>query len=263
MANFKLFYFSGTGNTLMNARVIAEELAVHNIDINLENMESIKDSIPAFSSDLIIMFPVYAYGPPKIVKRFIDKLPESAGQKVFLILNYGLLAVNTYTVTSRLLKRRGYEVTYTAGVRMPANYINLYNPAEKNNEKKISKAVIKLRAISQEIINAEKNRVKKGIILLRIPMRIIYWLFINFSNWMATRFYTDDKCNGCGICAKVCPVENISFNTEGKPVWGRNCEQCVKCIHLCPEESIQWFSVTESRRRYKNPQIKIEDLFHS
>ena len=30
-------------------------------------------------------------------------------------------------------------------------------------------------------------------------------------------FWTDKKCNGCGICGRVCPVGNIAFES-GKPV---------------------------------------------
>jgi ferredoxin len=28
---------------------------------------------------------------------------------------------------------------------------------------------------------------------------------------MDSRFWVDEKCNRCGICAKVCPVSNVTL----------------------------------------------------
>ncbi|PIU25867.1 MAG: hypothetical protein COZ07_10650 [Candidatus Infernicultor aquiphilus] len=31
-------------------------------------------------------------------------------------------------------------------------------------------------------------------------------------------FQYDEKCNGCGICTRICPVNNIKM-VENRPVW--------------------------------------------
>jgi len=57
-------------------------------------------------------------------------------------------------------------------------------------------------------------------------------------------FWADDKCNGCGICSKVCPAANIETTNE-KPAWRHRCEQCLACLQWCHkkrfnmEENIQ------------------------
>ena len=74
-------------------------------------------------------------------------------------------------------------------------------------------------------------------------------------------FWTDEKCNGCGICLKVCPANNIKMN-EGKPQWQHKCEQCVACMQWCPQKSIQYKKVTVKRGRYHHPDIEVKELFH-
>lgn len=47
-------------------------------------------------------------------------------------------------------------------------------------------------------------------------------------------------CNGCGSCAKKCPVQAIEM--RGKmPVWVKQeCTMCLGCLHRCPNYSIYY-----------------------
>ena len=74
-------------------------------------------------------------------------------------------------------------------------------------------------------------------------------------------FWTDGNCNGCGICLKVCPANNIIMN-DGKPQWQHKCEQCVACLQWCPEKSIQYKKATAKRGRYHHPDVEVTELFH-
>jgi len=47
---------------------------------------------------------------------------------------------------------------------------------------------------------------------------------------------------------------------DRRPVWQHNCERCLACIHWCPCEAIEYGKKTVKRRRYHNPNIKIEDI---
>lgn len=58
-----------------------------------------------------------------------------------------------------------------------------------------------------------------------------------------TRSYTDrlkidqKACCGCGLCAKLCPMDNLSL-VQGKAQAGDWCTMCYRCINRCPERAI-------------------------
>lgn len=42
-----------------------------------------------------------------------------------------------------------------------------------------------------------------------------------------------DSCIACQQC-NICPVDNISYNDEGKVIVGDNCVSCNECVNACP-----------------------------
>ena len=78
---------------------------------------------------------------------------------------------------------------------------------------------------------------------------------------MDKQFWVTDRCNSCGICVKVCPVNNINL-IEGKPVWQHKCEHCLGCLQWCPKEAIQFGKSTAKRKRYHHPDIKVQDFMN-
>lgn len=46
-----------------------------------------------------------------------------------------------------------------------------------------------------------------------------------------------DSCIGCGLCASLCPMKNISM-IDGKAVADTKCTMCYRCISRCPEKAI-------------------------
>lgn len=64
------------------------------------------------------------------------------------------------------------------------------------------------------------------------------------------KFFADDKCISCGLCAKICPEEAIVIR-NGKPEWiKRKCQHCTACINRCPAKAIQYGKKTADRGRY-------------
>lgn len=58
-----------------------------------------------------------------------------------------------------------------------------------------------------------------------------------------TKHYTDQlkinthKCTGCGLCAAVCPMKNITL-VDGRAKSGNQCTMCYRCINRCPRQAI-------------------------
>ncbi|NLC03922.1 MAG: 4Fe-4S binding protein, partial [Tissierellia bacterium] len=72
-------------------------------------------------------------------------------------------------------------------------------------------------------------------------------------------FWADDNCDGCSICEKVCPANDIVME-EGRPKWLNNCEQCLACMQWCPQKSIQYKKSTIKRDRYTHPEVKVGEM---
>ncbi len=46
-----------------------------------------------------------------------------------------------------------------------------------------------------------------------------------------------NKCDLCGSCVAVCPMDSIEmFETYLKI--NKNCNECMICVHICPVEAL-------------------------
>jgi len=83
------------------------------------------------------------------------------------------------------------------------------------------------------------------------------------SKQKKSKFYADEKCTSCGICKKVCPVDNVLLPEGGRPSWNTNCEQCFACFHWCPENAVQYGKKTGDQNRYHHPDTELTDMILS
>ena len=47
-----------------------------------------------------------------------------------------------------------------------------------------------------------------------------------------------EKCNGCGLCVDVCPLQAISLENDKAKVDDDSCTECGQCIDECPNKAI-------------------------
>jgi flavodoxin/ferredoxin len=259
-----IFYFSGTGNSLYVARNIAqynnEELisvsSVINRGSGLYEFTLKQDEIIGF------VYPVYAWGPPKMVLELIHKLKLNnyVGNYIFSVVTCGDNVGNAMPVIERHLNKKSLALNSGFSIQMPNNYIISYDVDSAELEKaKLDRAEITLNSIN----NIVRSRTTGVFELEKGPLPwlltgIVNPLFVNFA--VDTKhFWTNDECIGCGICEKVCNCKNIKV--EGTPHWGKRCSQCLACIHFCPQKAIQYGKATEGKGRYTNPNVSIKESF--
>lgn len=252
-----LFYFTGTGNCLKVARDLAAELG----DTDIISIPRVIDKGPDLSAGRIgIIYPVYMFGMPLIVKRFVEKLNPKKDKYIFVIATCGGSAANTLGQNAALLKRRGARLSAGFIIKMPGNYTPLYEAIPPEKQKKMfADEKMRIGEIAELVRNNTRYKTEKDAFLLRWLFAMIYPAMSPKIPFLDRNFRSDEKCNSCGICVKVCPVRNIKLS-EGRPLWLHRCEQCFACLQWCPQEAIQYGKNTPGRKRYRNPEINLNDL---
>ena len=250
-----IFYFSGTGNSLDAARQIADASGESVTDM-AQALKSRKLSFRIQHNEKIgFVFPVYYSGVPSVVADFIKNVNIIADDcYVFCIITCGASAAGADVMARRLLSEINLTCDYMCSLKMPDNYVMLYNPMSKEE------APEALNAAKAEIINISEdiNALKKGGYNSGIFGKAANGVMYRFYNLMrgTKKFYSDESCISCGLCEKVCPVAAVKI-TNGKPVWTKSkCAHCAACISRCPVSAIQYGSKTKNRTRYVNPVLE-------
>jgi ferredoxin len=258
-----IFYFTGTGNSLQVAKGIADYSGEKLISIAKE-INRVDGGVEYTLGDgeiIGFVFPVYAWSAPEMVIQFIKrvKFNNYNNNYIFAAATCGDNVGNTMKVLNKHLKGKGMGLNSGFSIRMPNNYIIGYDVDPKELEKeKLLKAEKTIKDISELIMERRDGifRIEKG------PVPFVLTSIINpiFSKMgMDTKkFYANDRCNGCGLCEKVCNSRTIEV--DKKPKWGKECTQCFACIHICPVGAIQYGGGTEKKGRYRNPNVSVSEL---
>lgn len=258
-----IFYFSGTGNSLYVAKNIAINQNEGIVPISKE-MNYDKDLYEYTVNDnekILFIFPIYAWGPPKIVLEFISKLKINNYKENYLcsIITCGENIGNAMNLLSKKLKERELNLNSGFSLVMPNNYMIAGDVFSKEESIKIIKAADSiLDEINRLISNKEKNvfKIEKGPIP-QFMTSIINPCFNKFAI-NSDKFYVNENCIGCKICEKVCNSKCIIVDKI--PSWGSNCTQCLACINYCPKRAIEYGKSTIKKGRYTNPYIDMEEM---
>jgi ferredoxin len=254
-----LYYFSGTGNTLMLARLMAEELGYTEII----NIASCNESITTPKADIIgILYPVYACRLPRMMRDFVtNKLQISADTYVFSLTNYASFGgPASLHQLKTILQGKDGKLHAAFGLDMPPNDFMLCGAeSQEKQTKHFTTAAEGIKTIAQTIKQRPENYFYSKS---RIPIfiaKLCYKFFFWYCSREFKKFYVNSNCTSCGTCVKICPTNNIKM-VDKRPVWGNNCEQCLACLQWCPTAAIHRKGIPETRTHYHNPTIKAQDL---
>lgn len=254
-----IFYFTGTGNSLATAQIIAKETNDMLVSIGTSYKYKDFDFTLEQGESLGFVFPVYAWTTPGIVDEFIKRANFRTGNRETFAPNYCYAVVTCGAFVGKtarffadeLLEHQGINLDASFSVKSVGNCTYLYAPAEGEKRERLITAAdadahhIAQRIAAQECVHAEH----------RNPLGNI---FSNFTGKdekpRSTKdFYALPTCISCGRCADICPTNTITL-IDSTPRWAEmGCTQCLACLHRCPVNAIQYGKRTESRGRYVNP----------
>jgi len=288
--NADIYTFSGTGNSLAVARDLARRLGGRLIPIpSLMARESV--TVDADAAGLV--FPVYHKSIPLILKRFAEKLQGLQDTYLFAVYTCGDTPGLAAEHLGQLLEARGGTLAAGFAVHMPYNYVTPRPalrgffrsftlrevPIEKQEAllaaapERVDQIAAAVQARESGTPDASSDIVTRLTDRLNMPETVArpIWLriagveeatdlsFIESRQLMDHAFRVDERCNGCGICSRICPVENIQV-VDDRPVWQHRCEQCFACLQWCPQEAIQFRGNTAGQRRYHHPDVTVADM---
>lgn len=200
----------------------------------------------------IVVAPTYAWRIPRIVEMFLRKTDFTGSQEMYFIMTCG----QDNGCAGRYLDKMcdGVNLTYMgcAKIVMPENYIAMFGTPGKeeairiieDSEKDMEEAIRYLLAGKPL---PEKQYRLADLITSGIVNQVFYPLCVRADKFKAT-----DACVYCEVCAKVCPLENISY-LNSRPVWGDTCTHCMACISKCPKKAIEYGRKSVGKERYICP----------
>lgn len=244
-----IFYFTGTGNSLHAARMLAEE-GEQLINITkARRARAFTYDRGAAAERIGFVFPEYCSTIPDIVYDFVQHLDIRGKGYTFSVVTSGSGKHSSNGLLRELLAKRGAVLDFAECVGMPNNCVTIMEPTTGEDvTHQLAAADEKLRAFKQQL--AAKACCPAKSAFLAKAMRPVYHL----AN--ATKpFFAEDSCIKCGKCAGNCPDHAIRIK-NGKPVWVlKHCEMCLACINRCPVQAIQYGKQTKGRARYTHPSL--------
>ena len=256
----RIYYFSGTGNSMRAARVIASALG----DTEIISMRTDPKDYPATDSDVVgFVFPVYHWTMPEHAEKFVEGLSVNPNAYVFAVAMPSFILGIALERLAELLAPKGVTLDYGNLVHSVANYVIVYPPFP-SPKLRVPRTEKKLKKIAEEIRAGKKRDYPRASRLIKWRMHQFMDPYLELQVYADNPFTVSDDCISCGLCTRVCPCNNLTME-EGKPVFHHHCANCMACVVNCPKRAIG-YEINEGDRKLldasnsKTPLVKIMGL---
>jgi ferredoxin len=258
-----IFYFSATGNSLSLTKDLADKLG-HCKIVPIAKAVC-NHTIEVTTPRVGIIFPVFAWGMPRIVEEFVSKLSFGSKPYIFAIATCVAIQGNTLNDLKKALRLKGVDLN--AGFAAKAGRSSLMQLNALDNiiikldrqRLQIKTAEARMPEMVAIIKNFAKHKPETSSWTANIFGSMFHGLAVKTFKNIGSTFVVEDSCKGCGNCAQICPRSNIVIE-NGRPVFQHNCELCHACIQWCPNFAIKHPNFDNSLKQYRNSAVKRSEL---
>lgn len=249
-----IFYFSGTGNTKWTAEQLAQATGEELRYIPDEMGKGICEYTLQEGERLGFCFPTHGWQPPKIVRDFIRKCTFKSVSYIYALTTCGDNMGHAMRILNKELGKKGLHANAVFAIIMPESnvcfsFLHLDTPERETQ--KIEAAKERMRHVCEVV--ARKDKGVEELVKGAIPYTYTYIIGGYYNKYLINdkSFWVDeDACVQCGLCQKLCPVNDI----EGiPPTWKHNgsCTNCLACYHHCPKHAIHWGKMKRGQYVFK------------
>ena len=273
----RIYYFTGTGNSMRAARVIARQLG----DTEIVSMRTDPEDHPATDCDIVgFVYPVYHWTMPAPAVSFAERLDIAPGAYVFVIAMPSFICGIACEKLAAVLSEKGVGINYGNIVHSVANYAIVYPPFPPA-KLRVPKTERKLKRIAKDICSRKEKAYPRAGRFIKWRRERFMTPYLELQKYADDPFTVSESCVSCGTCAGVCPCKNITLE-GGRPVFHHHCANCMACVVSCPKRAIgyeitsgdrklldamssktpivRFMGLPEKRKLYRNPYITVNDL---
>jgi formate hydrogenlyase subunit 6/NADH:ubiquinone oxidoreductase subunit I len=266
-----IYCFSGTGNSLNAARIIAKEMGGATI---VSVKKGAKSDLAADADVVGFVCPVYEWDIPETLRDFAENLAVNPKAYTFLVATYVAIHGRCFETMDAILRKKGTRLHFGKPLRCVASQCIAYEPFP-SPKLMVPYSDRCARKIGRQIAERKTNNYPRMSPITRARYDKAMMPFLNIQHEYDKGFYTSDACVGCGLCEKICPCKNITM--QGKnPQWNHSCIGCNACVVYCPKKAVQYktpeayakldniitrrMGLPEKRTRYHHPHVTAKDL---
>jgi ferredoxin len=249
-------YFSATGTTQKIVTELADALA-GSLGTPREDFDftppAARTATPAISAEDFVVFgaPVYAGRVPNVLLKYLATL-DGAGAVALPVVVYGNRDYDDALIELKdILEERGFYVL-SAGAFVGEHSFSDVLAKGRPDESDITTASRFANRVAEK---ARKTPDKGAILPLQVkgtpkPYRG-YYQPRNADGTPAdlrkVKPEVGECCNGCLLCARVCPMGSISFDDVRE--YRGICVKCGACVKKCPQKARYYRDIAYLRHK--------------